>query len=68
VDIILNITISEKKAARGTTRVAGPIRMNIDARPLNIGAKMTKYHVIMPQEVRHKLEGATVFSEAHMGN
>ena len=61
VDIVLNVAISEKKTA-------GSIRMNIDARPLNVGAKHTKYHVITPQEVRHQLRGARVFSEADMGD
>ena len=42
--------------------------MNIDTRPYNKGAKHTKYHVPTPQEVRHQLEGATVFSEFDMGN
>ena len=42
--------------------------MNIDARPLNKGAKHTKYHVPLPQEVRHQLEGARVFTELDMGN
>ena len=61
IDCVLNVLISEKKAA-------GDIRMNIDARPLNVGAKHTKYHVTTPQEVRHLLDGATVFSEMDMGN
>jgi hypothetical protein len=68
VDIVLNVAISEKKAARGTARDAGPIRMNIDARPMNVGARQTKYHVITPQEVRHQLQGANVFTEMDMGN
>jgi hypothetical protein len=68
VEIVLNVAISEKKAKEGTDRNKGPIRMNIDARPLNTGAKQTKYHVITPQEVRHRLEGAMVYSEADMGN
>ena len=61
IDIILNTTISEKKTAR-------EIRMNIDARPLNLGAKHTKYHITTPQEIRHELNGASVFSEIDMGN
>ena len=61
VDCVLNIVVSEKKTE-------GAIRMNIDARPLNVGAKHTKYHVTTPQEVRHQLQGATVFSEMDMGN
>ena len=42
--------------------------MNIDARPLNTGAKHTKYHITTPQEIRHELNGASVFSEIDMGN
>ena len=61
VDCILNIAISEKKTQ-------GSIRMNIDARPYNKGAKHTRYHVTAPQEARHKLKGAKVFSEFDMGN
>ena len=61
IDCILNLSILEKKTK-------GSIRMNIDARPLNKGAKHTKYHVPLPQEVRHQLEGARVFSELDMGN
>ena len=41
VDCILNITISEKKAQ-------GSVRMNIDARPYNKGAKPTMYHITTP--------------------
>ena len=61
VDCILNIAISEKK-------VQGSICMNIDTRPYNKGAKPTRYHVTTPQEARHKLKGAKVFSEFDMGN
>ena len=61
IDRVLNIVVSEKKTE-------GEIRMNIDARPLNIGAKHTKYHITTPQEVRHVLNGATVFTEMDMGN
>ena len=61
IDCVLNIAISEKKGK-------GKIRMNIDARPYNKGAKHTKYHVTTPQEIRHQLEGAKVFSEFDMGN
>ena len=42
--------------------------MNIDTRPLNKGAKHTKYHVSLTQEVRHQLEGARVFTELDIGN
>ena len=37
-------------------------------RPHNKGAKHTRYHVAMPQDVRHQLEGATMFSEFDIGN
>ena len=42
--------------------------MNIDERPYNKGAKHTRYHVTMPQDARHKLKGAKVFSEFDTGN
>ena len=61
IDCVLNVTISDKKTPN-------EIRMNIDARPINIGAKHTKYHVVTPQEIRHTLEGATVFTELDMVN
>ena len=59
IDCVLNTTISEKKTA-------GAIRMNIDARPMNVGAKHTKYHVETPQEIRHELKGSKVFTELDM--
>ena len=61
VDCVLNVAISEKKEN-------GAIRMNIDMRPYNEGAKLTKYHVPLAEEVRHTLAGARVFSELDMGN
>ena len=42
--------------------------MNINARPYNEGANHMRYHVTTPQEARHKLKGAKVFSEFDMGN
>ena len=60
IDCILNIALSEKKN--------GDIRMNIDARPLNKGAKMTRYHITTPQEVRHNIKDARYFSELDMGH
>ena len=60
IDCVLTIVISQRKTA-------GDIRMSIDARPLNLGAKHTKYHVTTPHEVRHLLEGAMVFLEMDMG-
>ena len=41
--------------------------MNIDRTPQNPGMRRTKYHVKTPQEVRHDLDGAVVFSEMYMG-
>ena len=58
---ILNIAISEKKAQ-------GSICMNIDARPYNKGAKRTRYHVTTPQEARHKMKGAKIYSEFDKGS
>ena len=55
------IAISEKK-------MQGSVRMNIDARPYNKGAKHTRHHLMTPQEARHKLKGAKVFSKFDMGN
>ena len=60
IDCILNIALSEKKNK--------DIRMNIDARPLNKGAKITRYHVITPQEVLHQLRGSRYFTEMDMGH
>ena len=59
VDCVLNTAISEKKN--------GKIRMNIDARPINIGAKHTKYHVATPQEVRHELNRVNFFYQTRHG-
>ena len=52
---------------RGCTHLSIALR-EFDARTLNAGAKHTKYHVTMPQEVHNELQGATVFSEKDMGN
>ena len=41
---VMNVVITDKKES-------GPIRMNIDATPLNKGMKMTKYHVKTAAEV-----------------
>jgi hypothetical protein len=60
VDAVLNVVITDKKTE-------GEIRMNIDAVPLNKGARMTKFHVKTAAEVRHELEGAAYFSEFDMG-
>ena len=61
IDCVLNVTISDKKTLN-------EIRMNIDARPINLGAKHTKYHITTPQEIRHELDGATIFTELDMVN
>ena len=58
IDCILNIALSEKNNM--------DIRINIDARPLNKGAKMTKYHIITPQELQ--LKGTRYFSQLDMGH
>ena len=41
--------------------------MNIDNTPLNPGMQRTKYHIQTPQEIRHELKEAKVFSEMDMG-
>ena len=41
--------------------------MNIDNTPWNEGMKRTQYHVQTPQEIRHELGNAKVFSEMDMG-
>ena len=58
-DCVLNTVITEK--------ANGEIRMNIDNTPLNPGMLRTKYHIQTPQEIRHELKEATVFSEMDMG-
>ena len=60
IDAVLNLVITNKKAP-------DVIRMNIDATPLNVGAKTTKYHVKRAAEVRDKLEGAAFFSKLDIG-
>ncbi len=50
-----------------TDKVNGDIRMNIDCTPLNPFMKRTKFHVQTPQEIRHELKEATVFTEVDMG-
>jgi len=41
--------------------------MNTDNTPQNPGMQRTKFHVQTPQEIRHELKEATVFSEMDMG-
>ena len=57
----MNVVITEKNKPR-------EIRMNVDATPLNGGIRRTKFHVRTPQEVRHDLVGAAVFTEMDMSN
>ena len=57
---ISNVVFTEKKQK-------GQIRMNIDMREANKALHRTKRHVETIQEIRHKLHGATRFSEMDMG-
>ena len=57
---VMNTVITEKATP-------GEVRMNIDSTPQNPGMRRTKFHVKTPQEIRHDLDGATVFSECDMG-
>ena len=58
-ECVLNTVITDKKN--------GDIQMNIDATPWNKGMKRTKFHVQTPQEIRHELKHAKVFTEMDMG-
>ena len=58
---VLNVVVTEKKAK-------DEIRMNIDNTPLNKGITRTKYHIQTPQEIRHDLKEAKIFSEMDMGH
>ena len=58
-ECVLNVVITDKKG--------GNIRMNIDNTPMNPGLKRTRMHVQTPQEIRHKLKEAQVFTEMDMG-
>ena len=58
-DCVMNVAITDK--------ANGQIRMNIDNTPRNPGLKRTKFHVQTPQEIRHELKEATIFSEMDMG-
>ena len=58
---ISNVVITEKKQK-------GQIRMNIDMREANKALHRTKRHVETIQEIRHKLQRATRFSEMDMGH
>ena len=58
-DCVMNVVITDKSH--------GQIRMNIDNTPRNPGLKRTKFHVQTPQEIRHKLKEAKLFTEMDMG-
>ena len=58
-ECVMNVVITDKKE--------GAIRMNIDNTPRNPGMKRTKFHVQTPQEIRHDLKEAKIFSEMDMG-
>ena len=59
IDCILNVALSERKNK--------DIRMNIDARPLNEGAKMPRNHITTPQEIHHQIRGAKFYTEMDIG-
>ena len=56
---VSNVVITEKKQS-------GQIKMNIDMRQANHALRHTKRHVDTIKEIRHKLTGATRFSEMDM--
>ena len=58
---VSNVVITEKKQT-------GQIRMNIDMRQANHALRRTKRHVDTIKEIRHKLTGATRFSEMDMSH
>ena len=58
-DCVMNTVITDKKD--------GNIRMNIDNTPQNPGMRRTKFHVQTPQEIRHDLKEANIFTEMDMG-
>ena len=58
-ECVMNAVITDKKN--------GDIRMNIDCTPSNPGMNRTKFHVQTPQEIRHDLKEAKVFTELDMG-
>ena len=60
-ECVMNVVITDKPKS------PGDIRMNIDNTPWNDGMKRTQYHVQTPQEIRHELRDAKVFSEMDMG-
>ena len=58
-DCVMNVVITDKSN--------GQIRMNVDNTPRNVGMKRTRFHVQTPQEIRHDLKEAKIFSEMDMG-
>ena len=58
---VSNVVITEKKQKN-------QIRMNIDMREANKALLRTKSHIDTIQEIRHKLRGATRFSELDLGH
>ena len=56
---VMNCVITDKNGDE--------IRMNIDNTPQNLGLNRTKFHVQTPQEIRHELKEAKIFSEMDMG-
>ena len=56
----MNTVITDKKDS-------DQIRMNLDTTPWNPGMKRTKFHVQTPQEIRHELKEAKIFTEMDMG-
>ena len=58
---VSNVVITEKKQQ-------GQIRMNIDMRQPNKALLRTPRHIETVQEIRHKLKGATRFSELDLGH
>ena len=58
---VSNVVITEKKAKN-------QIRMNVDMRAPNKAISRTKCHIETIQEVRHRLKGATRFSELDLGH
>ena len=58
-DCVMNVVITDKANSN--------IRMNIDNTPRNPGLKRTKFHVQTPQEIRHELKEAKIFTEMDMG-
>ena len=60
---VSNVVITEKKQSQ-----KNQIRMNIDMREANKALLCTKRHIETVQEIRHKLKGATRFSEMDLGH